>query len=140
MSKTFTTVVSLKNYVETQCNIAVQNACNRLLGVLQQLIDSEYYDVYDPVWYERTDQFWRSATTKMLTEACGQIFMNPDEMHYNGWYGDEQIILANLGIHGGISTPTTLKHRYWDEFVRYCDDNAIKILKEELKKQGLSVK
>lgn len=140
MSKTFSTTVSLKNYLESACNIAVQNACNRLLGTLQQLIDSEYYDVYDPVWYKRTYQFWESATVEMLSNTCGQIFMNPNAMHYTGWSGEEQIRAANLGIHGGIITDITVEHRYWDKFVEYCDKNAVRILKEELKKQGLSVK
>lgn len=140
MAKTFTTTIALKNYLESSCNIAVQNACNRLLGTLQQLIDSEYYDVYDPVWYNRTYQFWQSAMTQMLSNTCGQIFMNPDAMHYVGWSGEEQIQAANLGIHGGIITDTTVEHRYWNKFVEYCEKNAVRILKEELKKQGLSVK
>lgn len=141
MAKTFSTTVSLKNYLESACNKAVENACNRLLGTLQQLIDSEYYDVYDPVWYNRTYQFWESATTKMLSNTCGQIFMNPNAMHYgSGWSGEEQIQAANLGIHGGMFTDATLQHRYWDKFIEYCDENAVQILKEELKKQGLSTK
>lgn len=141
MSKTFSTTVALKNYLESVCEKAVQTACNRLLGTLQQIIDEEYYAVYDPVWYKRTYQFWESATAEMLSKTCGQIFMNPNAMNYGfGWSGMEQIQAANLGIHGGIITDITVEHRYWDKFVEYCDKNAVRILKEELKKQGLSVK
>lgn len=141
MSKTFSTTVSLKNYLESACEKAVRTACNRLLGMLQQMIDEEYYAVYDPVWYKRTYQFWESATAEMLSKTCGQIFMNPNAMNYgSGWSGMEQIQAANLGQHGGITTAITVEHRYWDKFMEYCDKNAVRILKEELKNQGLSVK
>ena len=40
MSKVFKTVVELENYVESACTKAVENACNRLLGTLQELIDT----------------------------------------------------------------------------------------------------
>ena len=71
--KTYSALVSAMN---KNINIAVENACNRLLGTLQELIDTEYYDQFEPDFYIRSYQFWRSATTKMLTQNCGEIFMD----------------------------------------------------------------
>lgn len=148
-AKTFTTTVQLKNYLELACAKAVEAACNRLLGTLQELIMSEYYDesVYKPTGrYNRTMQFYDSAMTELLSKTCGQIFMNPDKMNYPfsgygwSWDGAAQIFEANKGVHGGWSTEESKQHRYFDEFEKYCEKNAVRILKEELRKQGLNVK
>ena len=58
----------LKKHVNLACSKAVKNACNRLLGTLQQLIDTEFYDVFIPDFYHRTYQFWESATTEMTKQ------------------------------------------------------------------------
>jgi hypothetical protein len=141
--KTFTSIVQAKMFIEPLIRIAVDNACNRLLGKLQELIMSEYYDVFDSIKYDRTYQFYRSAMTKMLSDTVGMIFMNPDEMNYPfnnwgwAWTGEQQLEAANQGVHGGWSTDESLKHHYWDEFEKYCSDNAILILREELAKVGI---
>lgn len=130
----------IKKQIDATCSRAVENACNRLLGSLQQIIDEEFYDVFDPQYYRRTYQFWKSATTKMLNQTCGQVFMDKSAMNYNNfWTGERQLQSANIGSHGGISTDETKEHRFWDVFIDFCEENCIKILKEELRKQGLNV-
>lgn len=119
----------LKKQVDVVSNKAVENACNRLLGSLQQIIDEEFYDVFDPEYYHRTYQFWRSATTKMLTQTCGQVFMNKYAMNYNSfWTGEKQLHAAAIGSHGGWITDETKEHRFWEVFIDYCESNCINIL------------
>ena len=48
------------------------------------------------------------------------------------------MIFAQEGYHG--STDIQTEGRFWESFIRYCEKNAKNILKEELRKQGLSVK
>lgn len=135
--KSYSNLVSAMN---KNINIAVENACNRLLGFLQEIIDTEFYDVFEPDYYNRTYQFWKSATVKMLTQNCGHIFMDKSAMNYNSfWTGEKQLHHANIGSHGGWITDTTKEHRFWDVFIDFCQNNAINILKEELKKQGLKI-
>lgn len=139
VTKTFTTVVGLENYIEYACEKAVQNACNRLLGTLQELIDTEYYDQFEPDRYIRSYQFWRSATTKMLTKNCGEIFMDADAMDYGTyWTGEKQLEYASQGYHGHTDFQT--EGRFWSTFVEFCEQNATNILKQELIKQGLKPK
>jgi len=139
MAKVFTTRVGLEKYVQSACTNAVENACNRLLGTLQELIDTEYYDQFEPDRYIRSYQFWRSATTKMLTQNCGEIFMDENTMDYGSyWTGEKQLEYASQGYHGHTDFQT--EGRFWDSFVDYCENNALKILKEELVKQGLTPK
>lgn len=127
--------------INVVCGKAVENACNRLLGRLQQIIDEEFYDVFDPEYYHRTYQFWRSAITKMLTQTCGQVFMDESAMNYNNfWTGEKQIYAASIGSHGGWITDETKEHRFWEVFIRFCEKHCIDILFEELRKQGLNIK
>ena len=134
--KVFTTMVSLENYIEKACEKAIQNACNRLLGTLQELIDSEYYDQFEPERYRRTYQFWESATTRMLSKTCGEIFMDADAMNYGSfWDGELQLLYASEGYHGGDYIQT--EGRFWDSFLDFCNDHAVDILREELAKQGI---
>ena len=136
--KIFTTMVSLENYIESACEKAVENACNRLLGTLQELIDSEYYDQFTPEKYKRTYQFWKSATTRMLDKNCGEIFMDADAMDYGSfWNGELQLLYASEGYHGSKEIQT--EGRFWDEFLNFCEHNAVRILKEELNKQGIKI-
>lgn len=137
--KSFTTIVGLEKYIESACTKAVKITCNRLLGTLQELIDSEYYDQFEPDYYQRTYQFWESATTEMLNKNCGEIFMDKDKMNYNEfWSGAKQLTFAQEGYHGSMDIQT--EGRFWESFIRYCEKNAKNILKEELRKQGLCVK
>ena len=132
---------NLQTIFEPLIEKAVQNACNRLLGTLQELIDTEFYDVFTPDYYHRTYQFWSSAVTKMLTENCGEVFMDKSKMDYNTfWTGEIQLQAANIGSHGGIITDETRKHKFWVVFINFCQENAVKILKEELLKCGIPLK
>ena len=113
--KTYSALVSAMN---KNINIAVENACNRLLGTLQQLIDTEYYDQFEPDYYKRTYQFWRSATTKMLTQNCGEIFMDEDAMNYGAyWDGELQLQFASRGYHGTTAIQT--EGRFWQTFLDF---------------------
>lgn len=131
----------LKVSVDNVCEKAVKTSCYRLLGALQQLIDSEFYDVFTPDFYKRTYQFWESATTEMLNHTCGKVFMDKSKMNYNSyWTAERQLLAANIGSHGGIITDETKEHKFWDAFISFCEEHAVDILKEELKTQGLKIK
>lgn len=138
-NRVFKTTVELQNYTDKLCNEAVENACNRLLGTLQQLIDSEYYDKYEPDFYKRTYQFWHSATMKMLNNNCGQVFMDADAMNYGAyWDGETQLYMADAGFHG--SAYIYEDGHFFKKFVMFCEDNAVSILREELFKVGIKTK
>lgn len=139
--KAYRTPVELKNYMQILCDKAIENACNRLLGALQKIIDDEFYDTFTPSFYIRSYQFWRSATAKMFNQNLGSVYMDETAMNYNSfWTGEKQLLAASIGSHGGWVTDETKEHRFWEVFERYCEKNAVSILKDELKKVGLSIK
>lgn len=140
-SKLFRSPAELQNHMQELCDKAVKNACYRLLGELQRIIIDEFYDVFEPDYYQRSYQFWESAVTKMLQDGIGVVFMDKNAMDYNEhWSGERQLYEANIGSHGGWTTSETKGHRFWNVFKNYCEKNAIKILKEELRKVGFSIK
>lgn len=137
-TKTFTGFVSMKNGIESACTKAVENACGRLLGTLQQLIMSEFYDLYSPEKYQRSYSFYESATTKMLNSLTGEIFMDADSMDYGSyWDGETQLYMADAGFHG--SADIYEDGHFWQEFILFCQKNAKNILREELIKQGIKL-
>jgi len=137
----YKTYSALVNAMNKNVNIAVKNACYRILGSLQEIIDSEFYDLFEPDFYKRTYQFWKSATTKMINRNCGQVFMDKSAMNYNSfWTGEKQLLAASIGSHGGWVTEETKQHRFWDVFIDFCENNAVNILREELSKQGIKTK
>lgn len=136
--KVFTTTVSANKYFESICNKAVENACYRLLGTLQELIESEYYDLYEPNFYKRTYQFLESVTVKMLNKTCAKIFMDETTMNYGEyWDGETQLYMADAGYHG--TTDIYTNGHFWKSFIEYCEDNAVNILVDEMQKQGLNI-
>ena len=139
MARTFTSIVELQGAMEQCCTVAIQNACEILLAELQRLIRSEFYDQYTPTMYNRTYQFLESATKEMVTDLCGRVFMDAGRMNYlePHWTGEVQLEAANRGLHGGY---IKREGRYWDSFMEYCNANALNILKQELRKQGLNVR
>lgn len=135
MVKSYTQLVTQLNKAT---NIAVKNTCNRLLGTLQQLILSEFYDKFTPEYYQRTYQFLDSAITKMVSSNIGKIMMDADKMRYGDfWNGEKQLYAANIGSHGGYEIT---EGHFWDSFIEYCEQNAKNILKEELIKQKVPIK
>ena len=139
MARTFTSIVELQGAMQQCCTVAIQNACEILLAELQRLIRSEFYDKYTPSQYDRTDQFFNSAVKEMVTDLCGRVFMDAGRMNYlePHWTGEVQIEAANNSSHGGY---IITQGAYWDSFINYCNKNALTILKQELRKQGLNVK
>ena len=75
----------------------------------------------------------------MLTQNCGEIFMDEDAMNYGAyWDGELQLQFASRGYHGTTAIQT--EGRFWQAFLDFCEQNAVKILKEELIKRGINVK
>lgn len=136
--KTFSAIIELTDYLESACQKAIYNASGRLLSILQQYIEEDYYDLYEPRFYERTFQFYDAAVANMLSSNSAEILMDDTLMDYSGdWSGMKQIDMANKGFHG--RKDIYRDGHYWQDFEEFCNGHAIEILKEELIKQGLHI-
>jgi len=137
-TKTFTTMVSMENYIQHMCTEAIRHAMQICVAKLREIIDEEYYDQYEPLVYSRTRSFYRSALATLLSPMSAEIAMNEDKMNYgNYWDGETQLEMASRGYHGTAYIQT--EGRFWQAFEEWMDDNAINVLKHELEKQGLKL-
>lgn len=141
----------LKKQIENACNKAVENAANILLKKLQEYINEDYYDLYYPDRYIRTKEFYRSAVANMLGKSTATIgidelymsYQYPEKYTYldgtsGHWTGEDQVYMADAGYHGNFNIYRD--GHFWKDFEKYANENAIDILKTELRKQGLNVK
>ena len=147
VAKSYTQLVSEMN---KSVSIAVKNASNRLLEVLKTFIQEDYYNMYEPLYYERTNMFMSSAVAEMLGQTSASIGISDAFMNYeyqanyrlqdnsNGhWTGEDQVYMANAGFHGNAYIYRD--GHFWKDFEDYCDKHALEILREELRKAGLNI-
>jgi hypothetical protein len=135
-TKTFTTSVGLKNYIESKCTIAVENVAKRLQEKLVEIIDNDYYAQYDPLYYKpRTFAFLKSAVSKMLNSKSASIGIDDEYFNYeysarymmfeNGggtdrnvsghWTGEDQVNMSAQGYHGTYNIRT--EGRFWESLL-----------------------
>lgn len=151
-AKIFTSMVDIETYIGNKCSIAIKNTAIKLQEKLKEYINEDYYELYSPSIYDRTYKFLNSATHKMLNENYAEVGFFEDYLNYNypsrytskssnyegHWTGEDQLYAADAGIHGNVSIQTD--GHFFKDFIQYCNENAINILREELKKQGINTK
>lgn len=133
----FTSYSALQKEINRRAGIAVQNTAVKVVEYLRQYVKEDYYDVYDPQEYVRTYQFMNSPMYEMLEQNVAKIFINTGNMHYKEVSGDWVARMASLGLHGGS---IFVEGYFWKDFIEWAEENVPRLLKEELRKQGLNVK
>jgi hypothetical protein len=135
-TKTFTQWVQFQKMIEPKLTKAVENASIRLCSKLKDIIEEKYYNLYDPLVYQRTYQFLNSAMQRLISHKSAEIYMDANAMDYGSyWNGEVQTEFASRGYHGTTAIQT--EGRFWADFCDWMNENAISILKEELIRQGL---
>ena len=148
VAKSYTQLVA---QMDKAITIAVKNASDRLLVVLQTFIQEDYYDLFEPNSYDRTYAFMRSAVAEMVGKASATIGISDEYLSYeykanyklqdssNGhWTGEDQSYMADAGFHG--SAYIYRDGHFWQDFEEYCDKHALEILRDELRKQHINIK
>lgn len=138
MAKSFNTVSGLIKQVEIMCDRAVKVVTLTLVEKLKEYIQEDFYDLYYSRIYRRTYQFLQSPAYNIIGNAKAEIFIDTDAMDYFDITGDEVAKLAMGGFHG--SEDIFRPGYYWKDFMTYCNDNVLILLRSELIKQGLNIK
>ena len=95
--------------------------------------------MYDPIQYKRTNQLRDDAPSyEMLSKNMAKIFIDGDKLSYRDATGYEVANMASLGFHGNVNI--FRPGFYWTDFIDWSNKNVPKMLKDELKLQGLNVK
>ena len=117
--------------------VALKNTATTLKDKLIEFIDADFYLLYKPKIYQRTDQFKNSPEIDMVSDLIADIFVNTKAMDYKDATGDYVVQLATKGYHG--STAIFREGYFWQDFIEYAEKNTLQIYKSELQKQGLDV-
>lgn len=142
MSKTFTTMVGLQNYIESACEKAIQETAKTAKDMLHQCVDEQYYKDagFYPNVYQRTETFLSYVVSKMLSSNSAEIYIDIEGMHYkNGFDAWQVVSWASESKHGAEYYQTDTED-FWTTFLEWCNDNLLNILKANLKKYGLTGK
>ncbi len=128
---------SLEKQLKSCINNALETTAKRLTNKLMDYIDIDYYKQFDPVKYNRTDQFKDSPKFEMLSETIVLIMVDTDSMNYKKVTGDYVATLAAKGFHG--NEYIFRAGYYWEDFIKYCEQNVVNLFKQALEEQGISI-
>lgn len=141
VTKTFTQFVQLQAMIEPMITKALMSTSRILAEKLRESIDSQYYNdpSFYPNLYRRTNKFLDSASYQLIGKNMAEIFVDTDMMNYsNGFDADQVVEWAGNSQHGADYYQTDTED-FWSVFESFCEENAIKILRQELQKQGLKL-
>ena len=132
----------LKKQVESACNKAVETTAITAMNKLHDCIDEQYYKdpEFYPNVYKRTYEFFNHVAYDMISSNSAKIYVDIEGMHYKNNFSPWQVVKwASESKHGAdyYQTKTT---DFWTEFIEWCNENLINLLKINLQKQGLNIK
>lgn len=146
--KTYSALVAEINKRVTK---AVELTAKEMEEKLKECIQEDYYDMFSPEWYVRTEKFLNSAVSKMLGNSSASIGIDEAYFGYEyparyklrdgsagHWTGEDQVMMAQHGYHGTYFIHTN--GDYWSSFIEWADNNAVNLLKSNIKKCGVPVK
>ena len=117
----------LQNAVNQRVSIAIKQTMEYFEMRLSDFLNRGYYQMYDPVRYERTDQLLKSVTANLINGNTAEIYL---DLNYNYEYVSAEYVanLAAQGYHGNKSIQTD--GRFWESFKEIYYEQLIPKLKE----------
>ncbi len=136
------TYSALVNELNKRVTVSVQNVAKIVCDKLRECVDEQYYQDsgFYPNVYKRTEAFLNSATYEMLGKGTARVGIDTTGMHYKNGFSARQVVeYAKESMHGAPMYQTDTED-FWSVFIEWADENVPKLLKSELKKNGLNVK
>lgn len=141
MAKTFSTIADLQACIQSACEDAVCETAEAAMVKLRECIEEQYYDdpEFYPEFYRRTEKFLNSAAWQLLSPTSAAVGVDTNSMQYRNDFSTKQIVeWASESKHGKyIQTGT---EDFWSVFIKWCDENLIKLLRQNLQKHGIKTK
>lgn len=142
MAKIIRSYSALVNEINKVVTVSVKNVAKIVCDKLHDCIDEQYYQDpgFYPNIYKRTETFLNHAVYKMIGDNSAIVGVDTYAMHYKNGFSAKQIVeYASQSMHGNPLYQTTTDD-FWSVFLDWADENVPKLLKDELRKNGLSVK
>ncbi|MBQ0112209.1 MAG: hypothetical protein KBT03_03675 [Bacteroidales bacterium] len=127
---------------------ALENTTDILLRELEDIIQRNVYDVYSPIWYERTNELkdnWERTKAEIKYNMVENEIAFTKPLTYSGAYNyshgfshlDNNAFLevVNEGKIGNwCNVPQLGAREFWEEWLQYCEQNFDRIFNEEMNK------
>lgn len=138
----FKSYTALVNEINKRVSVAIKIVAEEVCKKLRECINEQYY--HDPSFYpniyQRTEAFLNSAAYEMLSGTSAKVGIDTSSMHYkNGFSANQVVEWAMQSMHGSPLYQTDTEP-FWDVFIEWADANVPRLLRTELKRQGLNVK
>ena len=143
MAKTFSTIADLQTYIRSACEDAVCETAETAMAKLRECIEDQYYDdpEFYPEFYRRTEEFLNSAAWQLLSPTSAEVGINTAYMQYKNGFDPKRVVeWASESKHGSSWRNTTNTEDFWSVFIKWCDENLIKLLRQNLQKHGIRTK
>ena len=148
---TFDSTDALKNYILSQCAIAIRYAQMEVFNIIDKFL-MNYYSEFSPEVYERTQQLLHSLVKSDIKSTGdgyeAEIYFDVGLLDYSmktingiqvpnkGWSEQATLEAAAHGSHGGWVSGTAI----WDDPMKIIDAKAIEILKKHLIAAGIPLR
>lgn len=132
----------LPKYINLICQKAIKDTALEARIILYQCVNNQYYNDpgFYPNIYRRTEEFLKHVTSQLISSNTAQVYIDIEGMHYKNNFNSWQVVKwASESKHGAdyYQTDTT---DFWTEFIDWCNNYLLDILKNNLKKYGLHIK
>ena len=147
----------LKEFLMAKCKNAVIQAENKVYAIIKRFL-VEFYQDYDPSVYERTNQLLHSLVKSGIRQTRNgyeaEVYFDLGGLSYAGGNpsGEQVMEAASQGYHGAIGDmPYKPEKQFlymhgrtgvsvWNDPIKELDAEAIEILADMLKAEGIPVK
>ena len=138
----------LEKFLLAKCRDALFKAQEEVYNIIKEFLDQFYAD-YDPIMYQRTNQFLNSLVKSRVTSDgkgySAEVYFDLDYIYRTGSNptGEEVMQAAAYGGHGAEGLRVMSGKNgidVWNSPLQILDDEAIKILVDMLKAEGIPIK
>lgn len=145
----------LLNFLYDKAYDALKSSQNIVYDIIQDYLQ-QFYDDYDPVLYDRTEQLLRSLVKGDITPSAkgyvAEVYFDLSSLNYvtgNQPTGEQVMKAAAHGLHGAIGSdllyvdPRTKGGSgvgIWNDPLQVLDAEAIRILRDRLIEKGIPIK
>ena len=141
----------LLSFLYDKTYTALRNAQSTVYEIIHDFV-VQFYEDYDPVLYERTEQLLCSLVRGDIRPSANgwvaDIYFDLSSLNYitgNQPTGEQVMKAAAQGLHGAIGSDLLYVHGnsgvgVWNDALQVLDAEAIRILRDRLREQGIPIK
>ena len=139
----------LKKFLLQKCKTAISQTQNKVYAIIKKAL-VEFYQDYDPVLYNRTNQLLHSLVKSEIRQVSNgyraDVYFDLSSINYvtgNQPTGQQVMNAAAQGLHGAIGENLQYVQGgtdAWNTPMQEIDATVIDVLVKELKAQGIPIR